>query len=246
MSTNDVPVFSWWHDGDHAPLAAATAHWSAAFAQFEVTGPDDVAPLMERHFPQHRQTWDALAVPAARSDVARLLLLHARGGLYIDNRCGIRDGAAIQARLAALAAGTGPDLALVARFRGRPDKPPGGTLANGILFARADSSLLLTLCAEILANLAWHRALEQTAPGSAFVPYDVWSLCGPGVYTHTFLDPARGNAPRAGWQGRVEVLEEAQAPVQIAAYRSRQPPEAHWASWQRRARLFHSQGGRET
>ncbi len=230
---SDEAVFTWWHDTDHTPLAAA-AEWCAAFPQYAILGEADIAPLIDRHLPHHAETYAALNLPSARSDIARLLLLYDCGGLYVDARCGVGDAGAIRALLERPAA---IERVFVERTPQAGDQRR--FLRNGVIFAKAGDPALLALCAEALAWLAWQRDLESEAPPGTHVPYDVWSLCGPGLLSHTVFDNSGGAGRlRPALQDRIALLPEATSPVRIAAFRSHQPGDRHWSTRQRHERLF--------
>lgn len=52
--------------------------------EVRVVGDDVCRPLVEQYFPDELRLYDAIAIPAAKSDIARILLLYHFGGWYLD------------------------------------------------------------------------------------------------------------------------------------------------------------------
>ena len=95
-------VFGYFDRTDTTLISAFIADWSREFPGFRVFTDADVVPILNRLMPGASEIYLALRLPAAKSDIARLALLHAHGGLYVDCHCGLRDAAWVRAELAAL------------------------------------------------------------------------------------------------------------------------------------------------
>lgn len=223
-------VFSYWHGPGRDRLSAMQAEWRAGFAGFAIHSDAEAMPLLAAEFPQHLQMVQALNIPAARSDIMRLLLLHAQGGLYVDTHCGLRDAGAVRALLAGLAQ---HQMIVVGRAQ-TPVQEGMRMLRNGILFARPGLPLLREIAAEALDNLAfiWRAGPDE--------PYDIWSLCGPGLLARMLGEPAAMEPRlRAPYRAAVRIVPEDGLPISIGTHRNYyQDKSSHWSQRQRREPLF--------
>src|SRR5450759_451634 len=93
------PVFSYWTGNDHTVHNDLINEWRAEFPQFKIFADAEVRPLIERYFPDRIELYDKICIPAAKSDIARLLLLYEFGGLYIDCHCGISNANGVRTLL---------------------------------------------------------------------------------------------------------------------------------------------------
>jgi mannosyltransferase OCH1-like enzyme len=90
-----TPVFAYWANDDHSALSQLKEEWTTAFPQFQIFGDRVVLPLIEQYFPNEVELFTSIRIPAAKADIARLLLLYELGGLYIDCHFGISDAEAV-------------------------------------------------------------------------------------------------------------------------------------------------------
>lgn len=73
-----------------SPLPAWATAWHASWSaknpgwEVRVWGDDENLRLMREHFPRHVAAYLALPHAIQRADVARLAMLHAHGGVYVD------------------------------------------------------------------------------------------------------------------------------------------------------------------
>ena len=74
--------------------------WRVQYPGFRIFCDDDVRPLLS---PGHLHHYDKIALPACRSDLARLVLLREYGGLYVDAHAGPTQGERLAETLDALA-----------------------------------------------------------------------------------------------------------------------------------------------
>ena len=95
-------IFAYWDRSDHTILAEMIAAWREHFPQFVMLGDHDILPLIHRYFPMYIDIYEKIRLPAAKSDVARLLALYEFGGLYVDCHDGIRDVDELKRLLACL------------------------------------------------------------------------------------------------------------------------------------------------
>src|SRR5882724_2567306 len=91
QAKTDPIIFAYWDSRDHTILGEMIAAWREHFPQFLLMGDHDILPLIDRYFPMYIDLYEKIRLPAAKSDVARLLALYEFGGLYVDCHNGIRD-----------------------------------------------------------------------------------------------------------------------------------------------------------
>src|SRR5262245_36599709 len=84
QAKTDPTIFAYWDTRDHTILTEMIAAWREHFSQFFLIGDHDVLPLIDRYFPIYTDLYEKIRLPAAKSDVARLLALYEFGGLYVD------------------------------------------------------------------------------------------------------------------------------------------------------------------
>jgi mannosyltransferase OCH1-like enzyme len=238
MSADEVPVFAYWEDADHAAIATTIEEWRSHFPQFRVLGDRDIAPIIGRYFPQYFESYRAIRIPAAKADVARLLALYEWGGLYVDCHCGIKDVDALRQLIGELSE-------LEAIFVDRsltqtPRAPEEHFLISAILLARSRSPLFLMIAREALANLHRQRQIEQE---KGFISYHISWLSGPRLINAVVLQPGtRNHEIRSDLAGRVLVLPEETAPVERYRHRGYRAPARHWMQRQKTELLFTDQG----
>jgi len=233
------PVFGYFDRPDTSLISAFIADWSREFPGFRVYSDADVVPILNRLMPGADEIYLALRLPAAKSDIARLALLHAHGGLYVDCHCGLRDAAWVRAELDALGL---HEIIAIERTEPAPVDPNFPRhLINGILFGRQSSPILEDLARQGLENLQRHLALiasSETPPD-----YDIWSMLGAYVLTTMILEPASDYTDfrRALRGGRVKILPLPQVAIQLSAHRRlyNGPKKVlHWTRRQQEEPLF--------
>ena len=232
-------VFGYFDRTDTALISPFIADWRREFPDFRIYSDADVLPILKRLVPGADELYRALRLPAAKSDIARLALLHAHGGLYVDCHCGLRDAAWVRAELAALAT---HEMILVERpLTADADPNFPRLLINGILFGRQSSPVLEDLLRQGLENLQRH--LGRIAASSAPPDYDIWSMMGAYVLTMMILEPASEytdfRRPLRG--GRVKIVPLPEVPIQLSAHRRlyNGPKKGmHWSKRQQTEPLF--------
>lgn len=83
-------VFSYWDGPIDHKLQAFVEEWSSSMPKFSIFGNSDVIEILEKYFPYFVDDYILINIPAAKSDVARLLLLYELGGLYVDCHFGLK------------------------------------------------------------------------------------------------------------------------------------------------------------
>lgn len=230
-------VFAYWDTDDHSAHTEFVAEWRGHFPQFRIVGDAEALPLIEQHFPEYVKLYKAIRIPAARSDIARCVLLHAYGGVYVDCHCGVRDIADLRAEIARLS-----DVDLIVLNREKPVSEwqrDENLVINGMLFARPSLPVMLEACAAALENLAAYRQKQLASGTPNAVPYDIWSMTGPWVLTSLLFDAARCNRVlRREFEGRVRVIPEATAPIRRLMHVKTRISSLHWSHRQANEPLF--------
>jgi SAM-dependent methyltransferase len=227
-------VFSYWSDANHQIHAELLRDWRAEFPTFTIFGDDEVLPLLMRYFPRHVDLYEHIRIPTAKADIALLLLLYERGGLYVDCHCGIRDANEIRALFELL---DDYDAIFVDRTLAQEPRPiEEHLLINSVIFCRPRLEMIFRACRQALLNLARQRRVEHR---DGFVPYDVWSLSGPWVLTTTVLEPASYyREVRWEYVGRIQIIREEITPIVRSRYRGYSRPGQHWSERQKVELLF--------
>jgi hypothetical protein len=224
--------FAYWDSEDRAQIAAFSAEWTHAFPGFRIYDDRDVAPLMERYFPEYVQIYRAIRLPAAKCNVARLILLYEFGGLYIDCHVGIRDLHALHQLLAFLSA---VDAVFIDRILALKARPLGTHfLLITVLCSRPRLDLMLTIAKQGLVNLARHRESEYSI---GFCSYNIYTLCGTALFNSMVLQPDMQNV-RADHKPRVTIVKQEEAPVARNRHRTYGGPGRHWSERQTNELLF--------
>jgi hypothetical protein len=231
-----MPVLAYWEDPDHAAIRSTIEQWRTHFPWFRVLGHKDVAPLVCRYFPQYLASYNAIRIPAAKADIARLLALYEWGGLYVDCHCGIKDQDGLRRLMARLSEF---EAIFVDRRLSKKLRPPEEHfLINAILLGRAKSQLFLAMARQAMANLQRQREIEQE---KGFVPYHIGGLSGPRLVTAAVLQPGTGNREiRRDLADRVLIIPEETAPVERNRHRGYTVPGSHWSERQKTELLFTS------
>ena len=196
--------------------------------------------MIASHFPQHLDLYRHINIPTCKSDVAILMCLYCHGGLYVDIHCGVRDATGVTAMIADLS-----DWEVILYNKSfRRDPRPADALRplNSVIAARPGTQIMYDSAAMAFGNLDAHWKNEQRT--ADHVPYDIWSLTGPGVLEHTVCisppvlwAPPRGLRPEN--QGKVKFVQEGpDAPILRYQFHTYNPPGTHWSMRQKSERLF--------
>jgi hypothetical protein len=225
-------IFTYWasSSAEEAPSAAA---WRARYPEFRVYRDADVRPLLS---PDRLSFFDEIAIPACKSDIARLFLLREHGGLYLDAHAGPAEAERLAETLGALA-----QFDLILFCRSYLKKSPNELhLMNGAIAARQHTPFLdmLIICA--FGHLADQRAAEQAT--TEHVHYTLWGMAGTWILLKSFFDLSKQPFElREEYKDRILVryLDSPVSPgfemYQFYNYRS---PGQHWSERQKVERLF--------
>ena len=239
-----VMMYSFWDKPDQTPVAAAIVNWRSFFPQFKVIGDTDIEAMIEDDFPQYLDLYRHIRIPTCKSDVAILLSLWRHGGLYVDIHCGVVDAAGVLRMVEELSA---YEIILYSKDL-RKEPRPAEVLRplNSVIVARPGTGIMRRSIEMAFANLDAHWQAERATP--EFVPYDIWSLTGPGVLEHTVCIPplVRWEPPlglRPENEGKVKFVQEGPgAPIRRYLFHTYNPPGTHWSKRQQNERLFRSGG----
>ena len=169
-----MTIFTYWN-GDPTEIAGFVSDWSAAGVNMTIYGPKEVGDCLREFSPGAGDLFSRIRIAACQSDLARLALLFAHGGLYVDAHAGNPDPGALMKVFARLAT-----CELVAfMIRSRPDSPAPEELANGAICARAHAPRIGICMEDVIANLRQHLAQEEHA--DRHVAYNLAAMTGAWV-----------------------------------------------------------------
>jgi hypothetical protein len=237
-------IFTFWTSGvgnadpEAVPSAvdAALKDWSSAFPEFRLFGERDIAPLLQRRGDEYLRIFNRIRIPACRSDVARLLLLHEHGGLYIDAHVGSGNFTTLAGVLEKL---SGFELILFDKTW-EHKHPNDIYVVNTFMCARRRSGVVEMLLDGALENLMNHHTAEIAT--SAYVPYNIYTLTGAWDIGNRILD--RRAVPIAmkrefADKVHIEPLERGhRLPFRPYTHYGYREPGLHWSERQKTERLF--------
>ena len=229
-------IFGFWTQGP--PPAAAVAAWRAAWPAYRLCSDDDVRPLLSAWGMDACDLYEAIRIPACRSDLARLVMLHRSGGLYVDLHAAPGSVAQLGAVLGRLCSA---ELVIFDESAHR-NNDRHTWLMNGALAARSGSQAIGRMIRTALGHLHAHRNRERAAAGK-HVPYSIFDLTGPAVLWHELFDRVpEGGALKLEYQSRVEIWPINSGAAHEAFYFHRhtgfRPIERHWSRRQQTEPLF--------
>ncbi|CAB4957865.1 MAG: hypothetical protein F2842_09100 [Actinobacteria bacterium] len=230
-------LFTYWDTGPF-PDDGIVAAWSAEFSDFTVFSRDDVTELVQQRIPGSLDLWNRIAIPACRSDLARVLLLAEYGGLYVDAHCTVGDPLSLRRLLSIL-----ESVELVAIDRVNLHKRPGDVhLVNGALAAQAHSALIEDLLACLLNNL--HEQFDRESQTDDYVPYNLAVVTGAWNLRLLLCEVGDDNEVRLNnaLHGRAHLLRLPDpafgTPFNFHANYGYRKPGMHWSERQLTERLF--------
>ena len=146
-------IIQFWHDSECIPdvIRSAMETTELVSDKFDYIFADD--EFMFRHISEHYNSatlnlYKEITVPAARSDLARLMLLHHYGGVYID--CSLEMHVSLDEII------HDTDEIVLARRDENPiysNIPEAAHLINGFIAAPANSEFIWWCIQQVLANL---------------------------------------------------------------------------------------------
>lgn len=230
----DLPIFVYWEDSDRSLLSPMLAEWRAHFPELQILNDPDVVAMLEEFFPEKIDLYLSIRIPAAKSDVARLLALHKLGGLYVDCHYGLADPEGVRRLIERL---NTFDAIFVNRTPGGdPAWPDLEYFVNGVMVGRPHSELYLEMADLALQNLERQRWLERE---NGFVGYNIFSLTGSRIIDQVILSPGDSHRKvREELSNRVLILQEQDLPVHRDRWRTYTIPGRQWHVRQQTELLF--------
>lgn len=224
------PIFTYWDDDEADIVAPQVEACRISFANYSILTRKAARALLYNRSPAHLEAFDGIAIPACRSDIARLLGLWRSGGLYIDAHCRIDDAPEVMRWMAMLKQW---DMVVSTRYA-----PKFGQMMphNSIIWSRPNGATVNCLLDRALENLAQKYARERAV---GFEPYHVWDLTGPGVFWRELFDIAAVDGRLlANHAGRVATVSETDNPIARHVFMGYRGPGSHWSERQASERLF--------
>lgn len=237
-----MSFFTFWSGpGGEDAIATWRADWTRHGVDCRVYGDDDVRPLAAAALgPDFADLWDRIALPTAKSDLARLILLWAYGGVYLDIHVGSTNAEGAAA-LAAMAQRW--DLVLFDLVDRAKKDGTNQSLCNNVLTGRARAPVLARIVASIGNALRVHAARQAASSGP--VPYHLPWLTGMSAIEREILEKREGRyVVRASQFGRVWLRrvggEGRYEDLLFHAYRhyGYRSPGQHWSEREKRENLF--------
>src|SRR5436190_1061053 len=235
--TANSNVFSYWDKPDLSPIKTFIDEWRSHFPNFTILGDSEIEPLIEELFPEHLEMYRRIRIPTCKSDLALLLGLYKFGGLYADCHCGIRDLGAIRQLM-----GHADQWELILYDKSRITEPRRASQIhplNSVLFARPNSPIILETVTAAFSKAAAQWSAEKER---GFVPYEIWSITGPGNLAEILLtDPeAPISELRLEYVARVRFLQEGEGePIGRYMHNFYRVLGMHWSERQQREPLFY-------
>jgi hypothetical protein len=240
-------VFAYWSSDDDRLIKPFITTWSSAFPGFRLYRDDDVIPLLNSHFPGFERYYRDINIPAAKSDIARLIILFDRGGLYIDCHVGIQSTVSVQQMISRIQS---YEMVLVDNAANRHKRPEGTIMViNSVLYAQARNKFISLVLAISLRNIrhAWLQERENHHRECG-----IWRLTGAGLYNAVLFDGIDlASYPRdEEWQFTnahirrrfrrgIEFIAEEQLPLRRKVFKTYRSESEHWSKRQVTEKLFH-------
>jgi mannosyltransferase OCH1-like enzyme len=226
-----MSAFTYWDSSDIDVLSPVVAHWQVEIGEFTVVGDPDVIRVLKEIDPEAIDMYERIRIPAARSDLARLVMLYQNGGLYVDSHCGVTQAQGVRDILSRAYT---DHLILIDQSRAAHPRPSQDVLPiNAMLVGGKRSPVLRRIIGRVIHNLHAQRR-EEAMRG--FLPYDLLQLTGP----KNISDAIAANEVRFGQGGSANITlhQEENFPVQRYRYKLVGRKSAHWTERQKTERLF--------
>lgn len=227
-----APMFAYWNSADHAPIRSMLSEWRSKFPEFCVIGDPDVEPLLDIYIPGFVDIYRAIQIPAAKSDIARLVSLYEHGGLYVDCHYGLVDPRGVRRLVTSL-----ERFEVIFVNRSAPPRERGTYwLINGVMIARPKHPLFLELANLAAENLRRQRQIELD---QGFTRYNISALSGAVILHDTICEPDHHpEVVRARLQDRILIVPEEGLPMQRDRWRTYTVDGQQWHKRQNVEPLF--------
>ena len=235
-------IFSYWTCArppfNFAMPEDAVQAWRAVDSHFAVHDDETVLAALAPRGEQATRLFARIRIPACKADLARLVLLHERGGIYVDAHCG---PGAPEALVRLTRCQQRHELVL---FDESVDSPEyrNTCIINGVLAAQAGSPIVDRLIQNALRRLQRLADAERRA-ASRHVAYNIYKLTGPWMIWHALYERAdQGARLKPEFASRVAIWpferDEGQRAVQLSRFVQYKQPGAHWSERQTHEALF--------
>lgn len=233
---NAVVPFAYWAGSDgETVLHDFLAEWRGTFPAFRLMGDAEVVPLLTDIGDRDAALYQRIRLPAARSDVARLMHLYDRGGLYVDCHTALTDEAQLRADLALL---EHHELVVWQRsFTAFPRPQEEQRPVNTVLAARPGSPIVRRILDTALEGLRQQAERElREGPGK----YSVWHMTGAGLIREVLCEPDSAFLQlRPEFVGRIASASEDDGAVAFWRHQTyRKDRSQHWSERQKHEPLF--------
>ena len=225
-------LFTYWtHPTIPEPPSAKA--WTDLYPDFRVFSDHDVLKIMNTE--DERKLYSSIRLPAAKSDLARLLLLREHGGLYVD----AHTGPAMTENLADTLKQLSTYEILLFNKKWEIKVSTDFNLMNTVIGARKSSALLDGLINKIYFNLYQQRAREYEA--DSYVSYDLISLTGAGVFIGAFFDTSSTPRLKPEYKDQIQLIlleTNSSHGFHIYQFYGYREPGQHWSERQKSDKLF--------
>lgn len=226
-------LFTYWtHSAIPQPPSAKA--WRDLYPDFRVFSDRDVLEIIETE--DERNLYNSIRLPAAKSDLARLLLLKQHGGLYVDAHTGPAKPENLVVTLEALSA---YEILLFGK-KWQVKLPTDFNLMNTVIAARKNSTLLSIIIKKLYCNLFQQR--EREYEQGLYVAYGLHSLTGTGVFVQTFFETSSPPPHlKAKYKDQIYIImleNNSSHGFNIYQFYGYREPGQHWSERQKSERLF--------
>lgn len=216
------------------PEPPSVSAWRAIYPNFKVFDDDAVMDLIPSGFT--RRLYQQIVLPAAKSDLARLLLLNQFGGLYVDAHTGPSDPGRLVETFDHLSA---YELVIYGK-QWEIKQAHDFNLMNTVILARAKSSLIQMLIDRVSGNLAQQYDKEQSIGG--YSPYSLHDLTGTQVIIKSFFENGVWPPPLAKiFDSKIKIVSMPSAESEgfhIYQFYDYRTPGSHWSEREKVEPLF--------
>lgn len=225
-------VFTYWtHPTIPEPLSKKA--WTDQYHDFRVFSDHDVLKIIPTE--DKRKLYNSIRLPAAKSDLARLLLLREYGGLYVDAHTGPASPENLAATLKQLLT---YEILLFGK-KWELKLPTDFSLMNTVIGARKSSPLLDSLINKIYFNLYQLRAREYET--DLYVSYDLFSLTGTRLLIEDFFNTSSPPRLKPEYNGKIDLImleTNASHGFHLYQFHGYREPKQHWSERQKSEKLF--------
>lgn len=232
--TEQHHVFAFWNGADQSRIIPFKEQWQEAFPFFRLYEDEQVIDMIAKVFPEYVEVYRDIRIPAAKSDIARCVLLYLFGGLYVDVHCGIDD---VDRTRRLLFMPDGRDVVLIDRAEAEGPRYEGEHIfQSSVMLARPSAALIYAIARQGLANLAAVRDYEQRFGRTT---YHIGALSGPGLITGLLKVPySPTHEIKPEFRETLHILPEEECPIVRNRFSAYRPENSHWYHRQQVELLF--------